>query len=49
MENRVKVGDTAPDFNLLDVDLKPRSLKELIRQWRSCGAPAWQETGVGVG
>jgi peroxiredoxin len=30
MENRVKVGDTAPDFTLLDVDLKPRSLKEFL-------------------
>ena len=30
MENRVKVGDTAPDFTLPDVDLKPRSLKEFL-------------------
>lgn len=30
MENRVKVGDTAPDFTLPDVDMKPRNLREFL-------------------
>lgn len=32
MTNRVNVGDQAPHFTLLDVDMKPRSLLEFLRQ-----------------
>ena len=28
MANQVKIGDVAPDFTLVDIDLKPRSLKD---------------------
>jgi peroxiredoxin len=28
MANQVKIGDMAPDFTLVDIDLKPRSLKD---------------------
>ena len=30
MENQVKVGDKAPDFTLVDMDKKPRSLHEFL-------------------
>ncbi len=30
MINQIKVGDSAPDFTLPDVDKKPRSLKEFL-------------------
>ena len=32
MVNQVKVGSKAPDFNLPDIDMKPRSLKEFLGQ-----------------
>ena len=32
MVNQVKVGNKAPDFNLPDIDMKPRSLKEFLGQ-----------------
>ncbi len=31
MLNEIKVGDKAPDFTLPDTDLKPRSLKEFLK------------------
>jgi peroxiredoxin len=30
MANQVKIGDMAPDFTLVDIDLKPRSLKDYL-------------------
>jgi peroxiredoxin len=30
MANQVKIGDVAPDFTLVDIDLKPRSLKDYL-------------------
>ena len=30
MANHVKIGDMAPDFTLVDIDLKPRSLKDYL-------------------
>ena len=32
MVSNIKVGDKAPEFTLPDIDLKPRSLKEFLRQ-----------------
>jgi peroxiredoxin len=32
MASNIKVGDKAPEFTLPDIDLKPRSLKEFLRQ-----------------
>lgn len=30
MTNKIDVGDKAPDFTLIDTDLKPRSLSEFL-------------------
>jgi peroxiredoxin len=30
MANQIKIGDMAPDFTLVDIDLKPRSLKDYL-------------------
>jgi peroxiredoxin len=32
MSNQIKIGEKAPDFTLLDVDMKPTSLKDFLGQ-----------------